>query len=365
MATSTAKKRAASKTRALDETKVQAFLGKAVTDCGATLSSTLVVIGDKLGLYKAMAGAGALTPTELAQRTGTSERYIREWLLNQAAGGYVEYDAATQRYTLPDEHAIPLTDESSPYYIGGAFLIAAAVTRAEPRISEAFRTGAGMHWGEHDPILFVGTERLFRPGYAANLVQSWIPALDGVQEKLERGAKVADVGCGHGASTILLAQAFPQSRFYGYDVHGPSIERARELARQAGVADRTTFEVATSTDYAGRDFDLIAFFDCLHDIGDPADTIAQARRALAADGTVLLVEPMAGEHVEDNFNPIGRFYSGASVLVCTPNGLATGHTALGTVATEAALRDAVSAGGLTRFRRATETPLNRIFEARR
>jgi len=364
MATGTTKAETAT-AKELDSSKLEAFIGKAVTDCGATLSSTLVVIGDRLGLYRAMAGAGPLTPAELAKRTETSERYVREWLINQAAGGYVEYDAATQRYSLPDEHAVALTDETSPYYIGGAFLIAAAVTRAEPRITEAFHTGAGMHWGEHDPILFVGTERLFRPGYAANLVQSWIPALDGVQQKLERGAKVADVGCGHGASTILLAQAYPNSTFYGYDVHGPSIERAKELAKAAGVADRITFEVATSTNYLGTDFDLIAFFDCLHDIGDPAETVAQARRALADDGTVLLVEPMAGDHVEDNFNPVGRFYSGASVLVCTPNGLATGHTALGTVATEQVLRETVLAGGLTRFRRATETPMNRIFEARK
>jgi SAM-dependent methyltransferase len=351
--------------KVLDETKIQAFLGKAITDCGAALSSTLVVIGDKIGLFKAMAGAGPLTPAELAQRANASERYVREWLINQASGGYVEYEPATGRYTLPDEHAIPLIDEASPYYIGGAFLIAAAISKAEPRITDAFRTGAGMHWGEHNPDLFVGTERLFRPGYAANLVSNWIPALDGVAAKLAQGAKVADVGCGHGTSTIILAQAYPNSTFHGFDIHAPSIARARAIAHDAGLDGRVEFDVATGTDYPGTDYDLIAYFDCLHDMGDPAATLKHSRDALAPDGTVLLVEPMAGEQVEGNFNPVGRFYSGASVLVCTPNALATGHTALGTVATQAALAEVVHEAGLTRFRRALETPLNRIFEARR
>lgn len=349
----------------LDEAKVEAFLGKAVTDCGATLSSALVVIGDKLGLYKAMKGAGPLTPEELAQRTGTSPRYIREWLLNQAAGGYVEYDPTTERYTLPDEHAVPLTDESSPFYIGGAFVIAEALVRDEPSITEAFRTGAGVRWGDHDPMLFTGTERLFRPGYQANLISSWIPALDGVAAKLERGAKVADIGCGHGSSTLIMAQAYPNSRFHGFDNHAGSIERARELAKEAGVSDRVEFAVATSTEFPGEGYDLIGFFDCLHDIGDPVNTLRHAREALAEDGTILLVEPMAGERVEDAFNPVGRFYSGASVLVCTPNGLATGSHALGNQASEAQLRQIAEDAGLTRFRRAAETGFNRIFEARR
>ena len=350
---------------ALDEEKVHAFLGKAVTDCGATLSSALVVIGDKLGLYKALRGAGPLTPEELAQRTGTSPRYIREWLLNQAAGGYVDYDPATERYTLPEEHAVPLTDETSPFYIGGAFLIAEALVRDEPRIADSFKTGAGVHWGDHEQMLFNGTERLFRPGYQANLISSWIPALDGVAAKLERGAKVADVGCGHGASTLILAQAYPNSQFYGFDNHAGSIERARQLAGAAGVADRITFNVASSTQFPGAGYDLIAFFDCLHDIGDPTDTLKHAREALAEDGTILLVEPMAGEKVEDAINPVGRFYSGASVLVCTPNGLATGSHALGNQASEGQLRQIAEDAGLTRFRRAAETPFNRIFEVRR
>lgn len=349
----------------VDEDKVHAFLGKAVTDGGAAMSAALVVLGDRLGLYKAMRGAGPLTPAELAQRTSTNERYVREWLLNQAAGGYVTYDAATGRYTLPEEHAIALTDANSAAYIGGMFSIVAAFVRAEPRIEQAFQTGDGMLWGEHDPILFSATERFFRPGYAANLVSSWIPALGGVAEKLEAGGKAADVGCGHGASTIILAQAYPNSRFWGFDVHAPSIAEARKAAEAAGVADRVTFEVAAAQDYPGGDYDLVGFFDCLHDMGDPVGAIRHTAQALAPDGAALIVEPMAGLHVEDNFNIVGRFYSGASVLCCTPNALASGGKALGTVASDEALREVVTSGGLSRFRRAAETPFNRIFEAKR
>lgn len=349
----------------LDTAKMEAFVGNAVADCAATIGTALAVIGEQLGLYRAMAGAGPITSEELASRTGTSERYVREWLINQSSGGYVEYDPATGRYTLPDEHAIPLIDETSPYYVGGAFFVVEAASRAVPRITEAFHTGKGMGWGEQDPMLFGGTELLFRPNYAANLVGSWIPALDGVQAKLERGAKVADVGCGHGASTIILAQAFPNSRYIGFDAHGPSIDRARTLAAEAGVTDRVTFEVADSTHFPGEGYDLVAFFDCLHDIGDPDQTIAHTRETLAEDGSVLLVEPMAGDRIEENFNPVGRLYSGASVLICTPNALATGRTALGTVATEAALAEVVRAGGLPHFRRVAQTPFNRVFEARR
>jgi SAM-dependent methyltransferase len=347
-----------------DAEKAGAFVGKVVTDCAATVSVALAVIGDQLGLYQAMAGAGPLTSTEIAGRTQTSERYVREWLINQAAAGYIAYDAESGRYSLPDERAVALLNEDSPFYLGGALMIALAMTKAEPRIRENFRTGAGMGWGEHDAYMFEGCERLFRPGYLANLVQSWIPALDGVQAKLERGAKVADIGCGHGASTIILASAFPNSRFTGFDAHPGSIERARAHAVDAGVADRVSFEVASSTSFPGEGYDLIAFFDCLHDIGDPVNTIGHAREALAPDGTVLLVEPAAGARVEDNFNPVGQFYSGASVLVCTPNALATGSEALGTVATDDALAVVVHQGGLSRFRRVLETPLNRVFEAR-
>jgi SAM-dependent methyltransferase len=352
-------------TTPIDEAKLQAFLGKAVGDFGTAASAALVVIGDQLGLYRAMAGAGPLTSAELAQRTGTMERYVREWLVNQAAAGFLEYEPSTARYSLPPEHALALTDDTSPFYVGGGYQVITAVMKAQPRIAEAFRTGAGLPWGEQDPSLFEGTERFFRPGYEANLVSSWIPALDGVAAKLQAGATVADVGCGHGASTIVMAQAYPRSRFFGFDNHAPSIARARQAAAEAGVEKRVIFEVASAADFPGSDYDLIAYFDCLHDMGDPVGAIRHAREVLAPHGTVLIVEPMAGERVEDNFNPVGVVYSAASVLCCTPNALSAGHgTALGTIATEAQLREVVTTGGLSRFRRATETPFNRIFEAR-
>jgi SAM-dependent methyltransferase len=350
--------------QAFDAEKAGAFVGKVVTDCAATVSVALAVMGDQLGLYRALAGAEPQTSVELAHKTTTSERYVREWLINQAAAGYIAYDPATGRYSLPDEQAVALLNEDSPFHVGGALMIALAMTKAEPRIQQNFRTGEGMGWGEHDHYLFAGCERLFRPGYLANLTQSWIPALEGVQEKLERGATVADIGCGHGAATIIMAKAYPNSRFSGFDAHPGSIERARALAAEAGVTERVTFALATGTDYPGSGYDLVAYFDCLHDMGDPAKSIAHTREALAPDGTVMLVEPMGGARVEDNFNPVGQFYSGASVLVCTPNALATGSEALGTVATDDAERAVVTQGGLSRFRRAVQTPLNRVFEAR-
>ena len=349
---------------ALDEAKLQAFLGKVVEDFGAALSSTLVYIGQKLGLYQALAEAGPSTSAELAQRTGTVERYIREWLLNQAASGYVAYDAASGRYHLPAEQAVALTDEQSPFYVGGGFYVIKAMMHSEPRVIEAFRRGGGMRWDEHDPDLFIGTERFFRPGYTAHLVHAWIPALSGVEAKLTEGGTVADVGCGHGASTIIMAQAYPRSRFYGFDTHAASIEHARQAADDAGVGDRARFEVADASHFPGENYDLIAFFDCLHDMGDPVGATTRAYAALAADGSVLIVEPMAGDVVEDNFNPVGRIFSAASTLCCTPNSLAWGGPALGTVATEQTLRDTALAGGFSQFRRATQTPFNRIFEAR-
>lgn len=350
--------------RTIDEAKLGAFMGKVVGELGALVSASLVHIGDKLGLYRAMADGAPVTSTELAQRTGTTERYVREWLVNQAASGYLDYDPATGRYHLPPEQATALADPESPYFVCGGFQAMLALTRAEPRMAEAFRTGEGMFWGEHDHDLFQGTERFFKPGYIANLVASWIPALDGVEVKLKTGAKVADVGCGHGASTIIMAQAYPMSRFYGYDNHAPSIERARHAAQEAGVADRVEFHVAGSEDFPGGAYDLVAFFDCFHDLGNPAGSAQRARETLAIDGTVMIVEPMAGNVIEENLNPVGRVYSGASVLCCTPNALAYGGHALGTIATDAALQEMVSAGGLSRFRRATETLFNRVFEAK-
>jgi len=352
-------------TATVNEEKLNAFLGKVINDFGAALSSGLVYIGIKLGLYKAMAGAGPLTPAQLAQRTGTVERYVREWLVNQAAGGYVEYDAAKETYRLPDEQAVILTDENSPFYVGGGFYVIKAMLRAQERIAEAFRNGGGMLWGEHDPDLFVGTERFFRPGYATHLIKSWIPSLNGAEAKLQKGAKIADVGCGHGASTILMAQAYPNSKFFGFDNHSPSIEHARRAAAEAGVGNRVTFEIADASNFPDKHYDLIAFFDCLHDMGDPLSAVKRAFQTLAADGSVLIVEPMAGNTVEENFNPVGRTFSAASTLCCTANSMALGGAALGAIASEDSLRKIVTTGGFKHFRRATQTPFNRIFEARR
>jgi SAM-dependent methyltransferase len=355
-----------SATMAIDQAKLEAFVGKAIGEFGAIASAALVVIGDKLGLYRAMAGSGALTPAELAARTDTVEIYIYPWLVNQAASGIVDFDPSTGRYTLPTEQAIALTDETSPFFVLGGYEVITSTIKSEPKITEAFRTGGGISWGEHDSGLFHGTERFFRPGYEANLISSWIPALDGAEAKLVSGATVADIGCGHGISTIIMAHAFPTSRFFGFDYHEPSIERAREIASQEGLSDRVVFDVADASGFPGSDFDLIAYFDCLHDFGDPIGAVTQARHALKPDGHVLIVEPMAGDRDEDNLNPIGRIFSAASVLVCTPNALSAGEKAhpLGTIATERAIRDVLHAGGFTRFRRATATPFNRIFEAR-
>jgi 2-polyprenyl-3-methyl-5-hydroxy-6-metoxy-1,4-benzoquinol methylase len=352
--------------RAINEEKLNNFLGKVVGDFGAALSSTLGYIGQKLGLYQAMAGADPTTPAELAERTGTTERYVREWLINQAAGGYVEYDPESGRYSLPPEQTVALTDESSPFYVGGGFYVVKAMAQAQARIIDAFRNGGGMLWGEHDPDLFVGTERFFRPGYTAHLVGAWIPALTGIEEKLKAGGRVADVGCGHGASTIIMAKAYPNSSFHGFDNHEPSIKHAREVAAEAGVADRVSFEVANAVDFPEVDggYDMIAFFDCLHDMGDPVGAAKRACETLAPEGSALIVEPMAGNTVEENLNPIGRTFSAASTLCCTANSLALGGPALGAVATEQTLRDTVLAGGFKEFRRATETPFNRVFEAR-
>ena len=349
----------------LDGAKLEQFVFRAVDEVGATLNAALVVMGDKLGLYKALAGAGPLTPSELAARTDTAERYVREWLNQQAAGGYVEYDPATGRYTLPPEQAVALTDSDSPAYLPGFFQIALGSVLDSPRITEAARNGKGVGWHEHGHDVFDGCERFFRPGYNANLISSWLPALDGVVAKLEQGARVADVGCGHGSSTILMAKAFPNSTFVGSDYHEGSIATARERAREAGVDDRVTFEGAPSSSFAGTDYDLVTMFDCLHDMGDPAGAARHVRSTLAADGTWMIVEPAAGDRVEDNLNPVGRAYYGFSTLLCTPASLSQDvGLALGAQAGEARIRDVVTSSGLTRFRRAAETPFNLVFEAR-
>jgi SAM-dependent methyltransferase len=354
-----------SATDSIDEAKVEAFMGKAVTDMGAIISAPLFVIGEKLGLYKAMAGAGPLTSQEVGDRAGAAERYVREWLRNQAAGGYVEYDPETDRYTLPDEHALALADEDSPLYVLGVYDMVASLYADEERLRDAFRTGEGLGWHEHDHRLFRGTERFFRPGYRGHLVAEWIPALDGVQEKLERGAKVADIGCGHGASTIILAEAFPNSEFFGFDYHPESIERAREAADEAGVGHRITFEAAAAKDYPGSGYDLVCVFDCLHDMGDPVGASAHVRETLAPDGTWLIVEPYANDRVEDNLNPVGRVFYGASTVICTPASLSQEvGLALGAQAGEERLAEVIKQGGFTRVRRATETPFNLVLEAR-
>jgi SAM-dependent methyltransferase len=346
------------------EAEIEQFVHKALGDVGSALTASLVVIGDKLGLYRALDDGGPATPAELAARTGTTERYVREWLSAQAAAGYLTYDPRSGRYTLPAAHAASLTDDTSPACVLGAFQAMTAAMRAEPRIADGFRTGKGVGWHEHDPDLFVGVERFFRPGYNAHLVNEWIPALDGVREKLERGARVADVGCGLGASTVIMAKAFPRSTFVGFDYHEASIERARERARGAGVADRTRFEVASAKSYPGT-YDVVACFDCLHDMGDPVGAARHVRKSLAPDGTWLLVEPFANDHLEANLNPVGRLFYSVSTLVCTPASLSQEvGLALGAQAGEARLRSVLEEAGFTRIRLATATPFNLVIEAR-
>jgi SAM-dependent methyltransferase len=352
-------------TTEVNESKLQDFLGKVVTDVGAAMSAALVIIGDKLGLYRAMAARGPVTAVELAEKTQTSERYIREWLNAQAAGGYVTYDPATQRYTLPPEQAMALADETSPAFVPGLFQVTQAMWNGQPKIEENFRTGKGLEWGHQHPCLFEGTERFFRSGYIGNLTSSWLPSLGGVLPKLEAGAKVADVGCGLGASTILMAKAYPKSRFFGFDYHEGSIALANERARQAKVEDRVTFQVAKATEFPGKDYDLIAHFDCLHDMEDPIGAARWARQAIATDGAWMIVEPFAGDNPEENHNIVGRVFYSASTMLCVPHSLAHRGPALGAQAGEARLRDViVKGGGFSKMRRATQTPFNLVLEAR-
>ena len=349
---------------AINEEKLNAFMGNFVRDMGAVAHASTIVIGDQLGLYKALAEA-PMTAEVLAAKTGCDARYVLEWLSAQAASGYAQYDSATQQFSLSEEQALALAVEGSPAFIPGAFQLAIAMFAAVPKLIEAFRTGAGLGWHEQHPALFTGTERFFRPGYAANLVSSWIPALDGVESKLKSGARVADVGCGHGASTIIMAQAYPNSRFIGYDYHAPSINYAQAAAVKAGVADRVSFEVARAQDFLGKDFDLVAVFDCLHDMGDPVGASKHVRQALKPDGTWMIVEPFANDKLEDNLNPIGRIFYSASTCICTPASRSQEvGLCLGAQAGEGRLRSVVGKGGFSRFRRAIETPFNLIFEAR-
>jgi SAM-dependent methyltransferase len=348
---------------AVDGDKLMQFVFRAVDEVGAALNAALVVMGDKLGLYRGLAGAGGLTPAELAARTGAAERYVREWLNAQAAGGFVSYDPESGHYSLPPEQTVALTDADSPAYLPGFFQLAIGSVLDSPRIADAARRGDGFGWHEHAHDVHEGCERFFRPGYNAHLIGEWLPALEGVVDKLQRGARVADVGCGHGASTILMAQAFPSSSFTGSDYHAGSIETARERARAAGVP--VDFRSEPASAYGGGPYDLVTMFDCLHDMGDPVGAARHVRDSLAEDGTWMIVEPAAGDRVEDNLNPIGRAYYGFSTFLCTPSSLSQAvGLALGAQAGEARIREVVGSGGLTRFRRAAETPFNLVFEAR-
>jgi 2-polyprenyl-3-methyl-5-hydroxy-6-metoxy-1,4-benzoquinol methylase len=341
------------------------ILGTAVTEVGAAMNGALIRLGDRLGLYKAMDGAGPMTSEQLAAKTGMNERYLREWLSAQAAGNMVDYDPANKTFHLTNEYALLLAHEDGPAFLPAAYEIMQAMVMDVPRLEEAFRSGEGVGWDEHHPCLFSGTERFFRPAYATHLVKDWLPALEGVVAKLEAGPKVGDIGCGHGASTIIMAKAFPKSRFWGFDYHEGSIEAARKAAERAGVGDRCTFEIASAKIYPGTGYDLVAFFDCLHDMGDPRGASAHVRSTLKPDGTWLLVEPFAHDHLENNLNPIGRLCYCASTMLCTPASKAQEvGLALGAQAGEKRLREVVTGGGFTRFRRAAETPFNMVFEAR-
>ena len=349
----------------IDGDVLMQFVFRAVEEAGATLNTALVVMGDKLGYYRDLADHGPSTPGELAERTATAEPYVREWLNAQAAGSYVTYDPATGRYTLPPEQAVALTVEDSPAFLPGLFQTALGAVRSTEHILEAARSGAGFGWHEHDSDVHVGCERFFRPSYHAHLISEWLPALDGMVDRLRRGALVADVGCGHGASTILMAREFPQSTFVGFDYHQESIATARQRAEGAGVSDRIRFEVAPAQSFGGEGYDLVTMFDCLHDMGDPVGAARHVRQALADDGTWMIVEPMAGDSVEDNLNPVGRAYYGFSTLLCTPSSLSQDvGLALGTQAGPARIRDVATAGGFGRFRSVAETPFNRVLEVR-
>lgn len=349
----------------LDPDTLEQFIGQVITDFGASVSTALALIGHRLGLYRAMDGAGPVTPHELAERTGTHARYVREWLNNQAAGGYVTHDPTAETYELPPEHGFVLANEASPAFMAGAFPTVAALWRVQPWIETAFQTGEGVGWHQQDPQLFPATEMFFGPQYRANLVSGWIPALDGVEDRLTEGARVADVGCGHGVSTIELAQAFPNSTYAGFDYHADSIEVAGRRADEADVSDRVSFDVAGAREFPGEDYDLICYFDCLHDLGDPVGAARHARRALAEGGTVMLVEPWASDRIEDNLTPLGRVGYGVSTLVCTPNSLAQDvGLALGAQAGPAAIRDVFEQAGFTRFATVAETPVHLVLEAR-
>ncbi len=348
----------------INETKLQEFLGKMIKDLGAAASSSLVLIGDKLGLYKAIVNAGSVNSNQLAELTNTNERYIREWLAAQAASGYIEYHAETDSFSMNPEQISVFADEESPNYMIGGFYSLSSVMSGEAKITEAFRTGEGIGWGDHSECLFCGTAKFFRPTYKTYLTSQWLPSLEGVIQKLEKGAKVADIGCGHGCSTAIMAEAFPNSEFIGFDFHEPSIEAAKKSALEKNLQN-ISFEVATAKIYKGSNYDLVAFFDCLHDMGDPIGAVSHVKETLNSDGTLLIVEPMANDNLEENLHPIGRVMYSFSTTICTPSSLSQEvGLALGAQAGEKRLREVVTSGGFTKFRRAAETPFNLILEAR-
>ncbi|MCI4347197.1 MAG: class I SAM-dependent methyltransferase [Thermoplasmata archaeon] len=350
---------------AVNQEKLNEFLGKFVGDIGSTAHGATVLLGERLGLYRAMADGKEITAAELARKTSTHERNVLEWLSAQAVSGYVNYNSKNGKFYLTPEQSFTLADEKSPAYLPGAFQLLASIYKDEPKIVEAFRSGKGLGWEARHPDLFTGVDKFFRPGYLANLVSSWLPALDGVVAKLTRGARVADIGCGHGSSTTLMAQAFPKSEFFGFDYHAPSIEAARKAAAAAGLGARLTFEVASAQAYPGKEYDLVAFFDCLHDMGDPQAAAAHVRQSLKDDGTWMIVEPNSGESLAENMNPVSRVFYSASTMICVPASLAQpGALGLGAQTSEARLRELVTAAGFGSFRRATQTPFNRVFEAK-
>jgi SAM-dependent methyltransferase len=349
---------------AIDENRLNAFMGDFVRDLGAVMHAATVVVGDQLGLYKTLAERPG-TVEELARRTETDPRYLREWLSAQAASGYVQYDPAREEFSMDETQTLALAQEGSPAFIPGAFQVAVAQFKAIPKMMSALRTGLGIGWHEHDAALFHGTERFFRPGYAANLVSQWLPALDGVAQRLHAGAFVADVGCGHGASTILMAHAYPASQFIGYDYHAPSIEVARRQAAQAGLDTRVRFEVAAAAEFPGSNHDLVTMFDCLHDMGDPVAAAVHVRRSLKPEGTWMVVEPYAHDRLEDNLNPVGRVFYAVSTFICTPASRAQpGAACLGAQAGEARIRRVAEEAGFRHFRRAAQTPFNLIYEVK-
>jgi 2-polyprenyl-3-methyl-5-hydroxy-6-metoxy-1,4-benzoquinol methylase len=348
----------------IDQTKLQEFMMKAVGDIASNMSAMTVILGERLGLYKAMADSKPVTSAELAAKTNTYERYIREWLASQAAAGYVNYNTSDGKYSLPVENAFVLAEENSPAYIQGAYQLIRSIFKDEEKFVEMFRTGKGLLWGEHHHDLFEGTAKFFKSAYIGNLVQSWIPSLEGVEEKLRQGAKVADIGCGYGVPTLIMAKAYPNSKFYGYDNHKASIETAQQSAQKEGLADRAEFHTVSANESIGNDYDLVAFFDCLHDMGDPIGAMNFAKQSLKHDGTCMIVEPMANDNVQDNLNLVGRIYYSASTMICVPNSLADNGPALGAQAGEKRIKEIAEKAGFTKFKRASQTPFNIVYEVK-